>query len=82
MGEPTFAKAVPYFSIDVLGEYFSSSPSSFLSEERRDSAYANMVSWLRRRVARGHTSVFAWNCKSREKLRFPMTTTSVLRHQV
>ena len=35
-------------SVDALisGEYFLSNPSSSWSDERNDSAYSNIISWL------------------------------------
>ena len=91
IGERTSAKTAPYFitlsttlSVDapIIGEYFSNNSSSSLSDERRDSPYAKIVSWLGWGAAKGHTEAFAENCNSIEKLRFPMTTTSALLHQV
>jgi hypothetical protein len=52
MGELTSENATPYlitffkvFSVDLFisGEYFSNSSSSSWSDERRDSAYANII---------------------------------------
>jgi len=56
IGELTSAKRVPCLitlsttlsdGVFIIGEYFSNNPSSSLSEERRNSAYASIVSWLR-----------------------------------
>ena len=90
-GDLTSAKMAPYLITlsttlsvwaSIIGEYFSNNPSSSLSDERRDSAYANIVSWLGWGIAKRHTSAFAENCSSREQLRFPMVMVTVLLHQV
>ncbi len=89
IGDRTSAKIVPYFITSsttlsvcssIIGEYSSNNPSSSLSDERRDSAYANMVSWLGWGIAKSHTEASAENCNSREQLRFPMTTTAAPLH--
>ena len=92
MGELTSAKTVPYFMIlstilsvgaSIIGENFSNSPSSSLSDERRDSAYSNIVSWVRcGGRCGGHTVAFAEKCNPRGQLRPPMTITSVLLYQI
>src|SRR6267154_539739 len=90
IGELTSAKIAPYLitlSItlsvcsSIIGEYFSSNPSSSLSDERRDSAFANMVSWLGWGITKRHTEASAENCNSRVQVCFPMMTTTALLHQ-
>jgi len=85
MWRTTSAKAAPYlitvptdFSIGPLisGEYSSSNPSSFWSDERRASAYANIINWRRWTVAKVRTVGLAESRNSREQLCFPMTTPS------
>jgi uncharacterized membrane protein len=70
-------------SVDPLisGEYSFNKYSSLWSDERRDPAYANIISWLGWAVAKIRTSVFSRNRNSKFPLYFPMTTASVLLYQ-
>jgi len=85
MGEltwaPTVANWIPFskaLSIDLLisGVYPFIHPSSSLSDERRDSAYAVIVSSQRWVVVKSRTVAFAENRNSRDTWFFPTTTTS------
>ena len=87
----TPAKTAPYlitlstdFSMDpvISGEYFSSNPSSSWSDERRASAYANVISWREWAVVMVRTVAFEENSTSREQICFPTATASVLHYQV
>ena len=66
------------FSVDPLisGEYSASNLSSSWSDERRATAYANIISWRGWTVAMVRTSGLAENRNSREQLCFLMTTSS------
>ena len=64
MGGPTSAKTVPYLIAlstilsvrpSIIGEYVSSNPSSSLRDERRSSAYAEIVSWDERAITKRQT---------------------------
>jgi len=61
VGGPTSANAAPYLiifsialSVDlpIIGEYFFNNRSSSWSDERIDSAYADIISWLQSDEAR------------------------------
>jgi len=82
MGELTSANTDPYLipfstalSVDPLisGEYAFSNPSSSWSDKRRDSAYANMITWTGWTAARRPTVVFGENRVSTDQRCFPMT---------
>ena len=90
MGEPTAANTAPYLmhlsmtlSVDPLisGEYSSNKPSSLRSDERRDSAYANISGWLGWAIAKIRTVVLAENRNSKSPWYFPIVTASVLLYQ-
>src|SRR5258708_25531519 len=90
MGELTSANTAPYViplsiihSVDPLisGEYSFNKFSSSWSDERRDSAYANIISWLGWGVAKIRTAVLAENRNSKYPACFPMATASVLLYQ-
>jgi len=75
MGELTSANTDPYLipfstalSIDPLisGEYPFNNSSSLWSHERRDSAYASIISRFGWVIAKRQTVVFAENCNTRE----------------
>jgi hypothetical protein len=91
MRQLTSESATPYFiavsntlSVDppINGEYSFNDSSSLWSDERRDSAYANNVSWLEWGVVERRTVVLAENCNSRGQLYFPTTITSALLYQI
>ena len=74
MGEPTSANTAPYLihlsitlSVDPLisGEYSFNKISSLRSDERRDWAYGNIISWLGWAVAEIRTEVLVENCNSK-----------------
>ena len=91
LGELTAAKIPPYlittlstdFPIDSLisGEYSCSNSSSSWSDDRRASAYANIIGWQGCAVAKVRTVAFAENRSSRVTLCLPMGTASVLLNQ-
>jgi len=88
---PTSARAAPYLMAlsttlsvgpSIIGEYPSNNLSSSLSDERIDSAYSNIISWLRSGIARRRTVAFAENRKVRAQRCSPTSTTSVLMRQI
>jgi hypothetical protein len=77
MRQLTSENATPYFiavsnalSVDPLinGEYSFNDSSSLWSDERRDSAYANNISWLEWGVVERRTVAFAEKSNSRDEL--------------
>ena len=86
-GGLTSAKTAPYLitlptrlsvRASIIGEYFSNNFSSSLSDSLRDSDYTTVVSRLRYEVAKRQTVEFVENRICREKVCFPMTTTSAI----
>jgi hypothetical protein len=86
VGELTSAKTAPYLialstdlSIDlpISGGYSLSNPSSSWSDERRASAYADIISWRGWAVAKVRTVSFAEKSNSRDPLCFPTTIVSI-----
>jgi hypothetical protein len=90
IGELTSANTEPYLipfsttlSIDPLisGVCLCNNSSSLWSDERRDSAFENIISELGWMVAKRRTVVSAENWNTREQRRFPTTTTPALLYQ-
>ena len=91
MGQLTVSTIAPYilgsstvFSLNlpISGAYLFSNPSSSWSDERRASAYAEIIRRWGWAMAKVRTVSFAWNRISKEPLCFPITTGSVLFDQL
>ena len=92
VGQVTSAKTAPYLiavptdlSIDplIIGLYSFINPSSSWSDERRASAYMDIIRFRGWAVgAKVRTVSFAENLTSRVTLCFPMKTASVLLNQI
>ena len=65
----------------ISGEYSFNESSSFLSDARIDSAYANIISWVVWGVAEIRTEVVAENLSSRISSWFPILMATVLLYQ-
>jgi len=91
LGELTSAKTAPYLiamsitlsvGASIIGECSFNKASSSLSNKCRDSAYADIVSWMRCAVAKKRTVGLAEKCNSTKQRCFPTRITSALLYQI
>ena len=88
--ELTSAKTAPYLialsttlsvAAPIIGEYSFNNSLSSSSNEFRDFAYADIISWMRWTIAR-RTVGLVEKCNSNEQRYFPTTITSVFLYQI